>query len=64
MRGDQVQAHTVNWDYDDPDWWFGKLTVYLKGGNKMEFTVSEDQYEEFRETLAAVSGEKEVVEIG
>ena len=63
VRADQVQAHTVNWDYEDP-YWFGRITIYLKGGNKMEFTVTEDQYEEFRETLAADSGAKEVVEIG
>ena len=62
VRADQVQTFTVNWDYEDP-YWFGRITIYLKGGNTMECTLTEDQYEEFR-TLANVSGEKEVVEIG
>ena len=63
VRADQVQAYTINWDYEDP-YWFGRITIYLKGGNTMECTFTEDQYEEFRETLATVSGVKEVVEIG
>ena len=63
VRADQVQAYTVIWDYQDP-YWFGRITIYLKGGNTMECTLSEKQYEEFRETLATVSEEKERVEIG